>query len=79
MAKKYVYHSTSFEKQLTKMQIWVMVQNSIDFEIKRATIREQARSQMNGLYEFQIHVKESDYNKADQVLTEFLEKLIQSN
>ncbi len=79
MAKKYVYHSTSFDKELAKMQIWVLVQNTIDFEIKRASLREQARSRVSGIYEFQIHVNESDYAKADSVLTEFLDNLIRSN
>ena len=74
MKKKYVFHSTCYDKELLRKQSIVLNDNSIDFRVDIKEGRAQARAPLSGFFEAEIHVYENDFEKADKLLKELVEK-----
>ena len=74
MNKKYIFHSTCFDRELFRLQLIALNDNGIDFKVVNKESRAHARAPLSGYFESEIHVGENDFEKADQLLKELIEK-----
>lgn len=74
MKKKYIFHSTCYDKELLRKQSIVLNDNRIDYRLVMKESRAHARAPLSGFFETEIHVYENDFEKADQLLRELIEK-----
>jgi hypothetical protein len=74
MKKKYIFHSTCYDKELLRKQSLVLNDNKIDYRVVVNEGRAQARAPLSGFFEAEIHVYENDFEKADKLLKELIEK-----
>jgi len=73
MNKKYIFHSSCFEKELLRKQLTILNDNLIDFKLVDNSSKTQYRAPLSGYFEVQIHIKENDFEKANKLLTTFFE------
>lgn len=74
MKHKYVFHSTSYDRELLRKQLIVLNDNGIDYKVVNKESKAHARAPLSGYFESEIHVHENDFKKADQLLKELIEK-----
>ncbi len=72
MKKKYIFHSSNFDKELLRKRIILLNDNSIDYKIITQSNKTHFRAPLSGYFEAEIHVLEKDFEKADQLLTSLI-------
>jgi len=74
MKRKYIFHSTCYDKELLRKQSIVLNDNGIDYRVVIKESKAHARAPLSGFFESEIQVYEDDFEKADQLLREVIEK-----
>jgi hypothetical protein len=74
MKKKYVFHSTCYDRELLRKQSIVLNDNRIDCRVAIKESKSHARAPLSGFFESEIYVFENDFEKADELLKELIEK-----
>jgi len=74
MTKNYIFHSTCYDKELLRKQVICLNDNKIDYQIVNKESKTQARAPLSGYYEKELHVCENDFEKADFLLKDLIEK-----
>lgn len=74
MSKKYIFHSSCFDKELLRKQLMCLNDNFIDYQIINKEEKTDARSPLGGYFESEIHILESDFERADSLLMDILER-----
>ena len=68
MHKKYIFHSTNYEKELFFKKVMLLTNHSIDFKTIEKSVKAQFRSPLSGHFEVEIHISEDDFEKATSLL-----------
>jgi len=76
MRKNYIFHSTCYDKELLRKQVICLNDNKIDYHLVNKESQTQARAPLSGYHETEIHICENDFEKADPLLKELIEKFI---
>lgn len=71
MDKKYVFHSSCYDKELLLNQVFVLNENSIDFQTDDKSGKVQFRAPLSGYFEVEIHISEHDFERANELLSAF--------
>jgi hypothetical protein len=74
MIKNYIFHSTCFDKELFRKQVICLNENLIDYQLINKVNKIQARAPLSGYFETEFHICENDFEKADQLLKNIIEK-----
>jgi hypothetical protein len=74
MQKNYIFHSACFDRELFRKQVIALDENGIDYKVINRENKAHARAPLSGYFESEIHVHENDYEKADRLLKELIEK-----
>jgi hypothetical protein len=74
MNKKYIYHSTCYDRELFRLQMIALNDHRIDFKVVNIESRAHARAPLSGYFESEIHIEENDFEKADPLLRKLIEK-----
>ena len=69
MDKKYVFHNSCYDKELLLRQVIILKDNSIDFKTIEKSSKAQFRAPLSGYFEVEIHIIESDFEKASELLS----------
>jgi len=73
MDKKLIYHSTCFDQELLRRRLIMLNDNSIDYRTIDKSTLTQSRAPLSGYFEVEIHIGESDFDKACKLLIELNE------
>jgi hypothetical protein len=74
MKKNYIFHSSCYDKELLRKQEICLNDNNIDYHLENKENKSQVRAPLSGYFETELHICENDFEKADQLLKEILEK-----
>lgn len=74
MKENYIFHSTSFDKELLRKQIIILTDNFIDYKLVTNSVRPPSRSPLGGYFETEIHILEKDFERADKLLLPLIEQ-----
>ena len=74
MHKKYIFHSTSYEKELFFKMIMLLTNQSIDFKTIEKSSKAQFRSPLSGHFEVEIHIAKDDFEKATLLLSKLTDE-----
>jgi len=69
MDKKYVFHSSCYDKELLLKRIILLNDNTIDFKTIEKSGKTQFRAPLSGYFEVEIHIIEDDFEKASELLS----------
>ncbi len=69
MDKKYVFHSSCYDKELLLKKVILLNDNSIDFKTIEKSSKTQFRAPLSGYLEVEIHIVEDDFEKANELLS----------
>ena len=78
MKEKYVFHSSCFDKELCRKQILLLNENNIDFNTVVNENKFHFRAPLSGYFETEIYISRDDFDKADKLLKDFMEKFDES-
>ncbi len=70
----YRFHSACFDRELFRKQVMALDENGIDYQVINKESRAHARAPLSGFFESEIYIYENDFEKADQLLKELIEK-----
>lgn len=68
MDKKYIFHSSCFDKELMRKQLIILNDNSIDYRTIDKSSLAQFRAPLSGHFEVEIHISETHFDKATELL-----------
>ncbi len=74
MTKNYIFHSACFDKELLRKQVICLNDNRIDYQLVNNAGKTQARAPLGGYHETELHICENDFEKADHLLKDLIEK-----
>ena len=66
--KNYIFYNACFDMELLRRQVILLNDNKIDFQIIDIQSRPSARAPLSSYFEAEIHVLESDFEKADKLM-----------
>jgi hypothetical protein len=69
MDKKYVFHSSCYDKELLLKRIILLNDNTIDFKTIEKSVKAQFRAPLSGYFEVEIHIIEDDFEKGSELLS----------
>ena len=64
----YIYHSTIYEKAIFRELLVLLDENSIDYKVFQKSNDGQFRAPLSAYFEAEIHVAESDFERADKLI-----------
>lgn len=74
MTTNYIFHSTCYDKELLRKQVICLNDNTIDYQLVDKETRTHARAPLGSYFEVEIHICENDFEKADLLLRDLIEK-----
>jgi len=73
MDKKYVFHSSCFDKEFFRKSLIILNENSIDYKTIEKSTKTQFRAPLSGYFEVEIHICEDEFEKASELLKDINE------
>ena len=73
MEKKYIFHSSCFDKDLFQKQLIILNENDIDYKVVNIKSKSPIRAPISGYFEAELHLLEHDFKKADKLLSTWIE------
>jgi hypothetical protein len=73
MDKKYIFHSSCFDKEFFRRKLIILNENSINYKTNIKSENSHFRAPLSGFFEAEIHINENDFDKANELLKEIIE------
>ncbi len=73
MDKKYIFHSSCFDKELMRKQLIILNENAIDYTTVDKSSLAQFRAPLSGHFEVEIYISETHFDKASKLLLGLIE------
>jgi hypothetical protein len=74
MKTNYIFHSTCYDKELLRKQVICLNDNGIDYQLVSKENKTQVRAPLSGYFETEVHISEIDFERANLLLKDIIEK-----
>ncbi|MBE0650677.1 MAG: hypothetical protein IH595_07525 [Bacteroidales bacterium] len=74
MAPEYIFHSTSFDRELLRKEEICLNDHDIDYQLEIREGWRQARAPLADNFEAEVYINEKDFAKADPLLKDLIQK-----